>query len=99
MERLSLSEVGSLHFQALDDKRFPAVSLARECIRAGKAASATFNIVNEIAVAAFVQGVLSFDRIVPFVAEGVERFGSQELQSLDDLRELHQTILANYQTP
>ncbi|RMG45542.1 MAG: 1-deoxy-D-xylulose-5-phosphate reductoisomerase [Candidatus Dadabacteria bacterium] len=75
MAELNLAESGVLEFEALDNERFPAVQTARECLRASDGHCAVFNIANEVAVAAFLEGQLSFDRIVPFVRRAVSEFG------------------------
>jgi 1-deoxy-D-xylulose-5-phosphate reductoisomerase len=55
-------------FEPLDDTAFPAVSLAREAARIGGTAPAVYNGANEECVAAFLQGSISFPRIVTTVA-------------------------------
>jgi 1-deoxy-D-xylulose-5-phosphate reductoisomerase len=55
-------------FEPLDDAAFPAVSLAREAARIGGTAPAVYNGANEECVAAFLQGSISFPRIVTTVA-------------------------------
>jgi len=47
-------------FEPLDEKAFPAVSLAREVGAAGGTAPAVYNAANEVAVAAFLDGRLPF---------------------------------------
>ena len=54
-------------FFPLDDEAFPAVALAREAGRRGGTAPAVYNAANEVAVEAFRQGRLGFDRIVPTI--------------------------------
>jgi 1-deoxy-D-xylulose-5-phosphate reductoisomerase len=51
-------------FFPLDDEAFPAVALAREAGARGSTAPAVYNAANEVAVEAFRQGRLTFDRIV-----------------------------------
>jgi 1-deoxy-D-xylulose-5-phosphate reductoisomerase len=56
-------------FDPLDDEAFPAVALARRAGSAGGTAPAVFNAANEVAVAAFRAGELSFLGIVDTIAE------------------------------
>lgn len=51
---------GPLHFEALDPDRFPALGLAREAYAMGSTAGAVLNAADEVAVAAFLAGRLSF---------------------------------------
>lgn len=55
-------------FQPLDDVNFPAVVLAKRAGTLAGTAPAVLNGANEIAVAAFLAGDLSFIRIVDFVS-------------------------------
>ena len=64
---LDWSAARSLRFEPLDEQRFPAVRLARAALAAGGSATNVFNAANEVAVAAFLDGLLSFDRITAVV--------------------------------
>jgi 1-deoxy-D-xylulose-5-phosphate reductoisomerase len=57
----------SFRFQPLDAARFPAVGLARAALLAGGDAPNILNAANEVAVEAFLQGKLRFDRIAALV--------------------------------
>ena len=69
--RIDWSHAATWDFLPLDDARFPAVALARQVGQAGGSAPAVFNAANEVAVAAFLAGRISFVDIVPLVAEVV----------------------------
>lgn len=60
---LDLISQARLDFEAPDDQRFPCLRLARECAEAGGTAAAILNAANEVAVAAFLEGRLSFTAI------------------------------------
>ncbi|MEX1060782.1 MAG: 1-deoxy-D-xylulose-5-phosphate reductoisomerase, partial [Methyloceanibacter sp.] len=49
-KRLDLAELGTLTFEAPDEKRFPALRLAREVLAAGGSAGTVLNAANEVAV-------------------------------------------------
>ena len=53
----------SLDFEPPDHARFPSLSLARQSLRAGGAASAVLNAANEVAVEAFLAEGLKFGQI------------------------------------
>ena len=63
LPRLDLATCGALHFAPPDEARFPCLRLAREAARAGGAATAVLNGANEVAVAEFLAGRLSFTGI------------------------------------
>jgi len=82
---LDLAAVGSLTFEAPDQIRFPALSIARQALTTGGGAPAAMNAANEIAVAAFLNGKIGFLDI----AVGVERTldemnGAGDLDGCDD---------------
>jgi 1-deoxy-D-xylulose-5-phosphate reductoisomerase len=83
-ERLDLEALGSLHFEALDAERFPAVAMARAAIRAGASAPAVFNAANEVAVAAFLAGEISFTAILPLVRDTLAQHDAQPVTRLED---------------
>lgn len=59
-------------FEPLDDSVFPAVELARQAGTAGGSVTAVYNAANEIAVQAFLDGLIRFPDIVRTVARAVE---------------------------
>ncbi|MGE5132356.1 MAG: 1-deoxy-D-xylulose-5-phosphate reductoisomerase [Gemmatimonadota bacterium] len=75
-------------FEPLDEEAFPAVRIAREAGEAGGTAPAAYNAANEVCVAAFLAGGISFARIVDVVAQVVSEHDGQtgDAVSLDDIR-------------
>lgn len=63
LEPLNLAKIGSLSFEEPDEVRFPATRLAREAVQQGGAAPAVLNAANEVAVAAFLAGRITFPQI------------------------------------
>lgn len=57
---LRLAEIGRLNFKEMDFKRYPCLAMAYECGRAGGTAPTVFNAANEIAVARFLRGDITF---------------------------------------
>jgi 1-deoxy-D-xylulose-5-phosphate reductoisomerase len=80
-----------LDFRAPDEKRFPALRIAREAGRLGPRASAALIAADEVAVARFLDGSLGFTGIPALLEAAVERFGGtaapdpdvEELVALD----------------
>jgi 1-deoxy-D-xylulose-5-phosphate reductoisomerase len=58
--RLDLAEAGRLDFAAPDLRRYPALRLAQEVMRAGGAAGAVFNAAKEVALDHFIDGEIGF---------------------------------------
>ncbi|TQM31461.1 1-deoxy-D-xylulose-5-phosphate reductoisomerase [Nocardia bhagyanarayanae] len=59
-------------FEPVDSEVFPAVELARQAGIAGGSVTAVYNAANEIAVQAFLDGLIGFPAIVRTVARAVE---------------------------
>jgi 1-deoxy-D-xylulose-5-phosphate reductoisomerase len=84
-EPLDLAQIGELTFRAPDEERFPATRLAREAAEAGGAAPAVLNAANEVAVAAFLAGQISFTRIAHNVADVLASYAPACPVSLADV--------------
>ena len=101
--RLDLVQVATLTFEAPDTGRFPALALARQALEAGEAATTILNAANEVAVAAFLDGRLSFGGISALVAATLERSEglARELNSAEDALAVdHDTrLMAGYLLP
>lgn len=69
-QTLDLAQIARLDFEAPDERRFPALRLAREALRGGAHLPAVFNAANEQAVDAFLDGRIGFTAI-PAVVESV----------------------------
>jgi 1-deoxy-D-xylulose-5-phosphate reductoisomerase len=65
--RLDLARIRELTFEAPDLVRFPALALARRVLQTGGAAPTVFNAANEVAVAEFLAGRISFPAITALV--------------------------------
>ncbi len=70
---LDLAKLGSLTFEAPDEKRFPALRLAREAGEAGGTLPGVFNAANEVAVEAFLAEQIPFPRIWGMVDEVMQK--------------------------
>lgn len=73
--RLDLVALGRLDFYEVEPERYPAVGLAREALARGGGAPAVMNAANEVAVAAFLEGKISFPDIVHVVSETCDAQG------------------------
>jgi 1-deoxy-D-xylulose-5-phosphate reductoisomerase len=85
VERLNLAQESDLSFHPPDFERFPCLGLAFEAMRAGESAPVTLNAANEIAVEAFLDERITFDRISPLVNEVMQRLEVSGINNLDDV--------------
>jgi 1-deoxy-D-xylulose-5-phosphate reductoisomerase len=84
-KRLDLAAIGRLTFEPPDEKRFPALRLAREALVRGGGCPTVLNAANETAVHAFLDGRIGFLDIVETVERTVEAVPEGALESLDDV--------------
>ncbi|MEZ5926667.1 MAG: 1-deoxy-D-xylulose-5-phosphate reductoisomerase [Hyphomicrobiaceae bacterium] len=95
-ERLDLTKLASLTFEAPDEARFPALGLARRVMATGGSAGAVLNAANEIAVQAFLDRRLAFAgiaRLVQRAMDETERLGIVKVPStLSDLLEVDREV-------
>ena len=61
--RLDFSTLSALAFEDADAVRFPGLHLSWQALKAAEGTTAVLNAANEVAVGAFLQGRLRFDRI------------------------------------
>jgi 1-deoxy-D-xylulose-5-phosphate reductoisomerase len=83
--KLNLATIGTLQFEEPDNTRFPALSLARSAMVAGKSAPTILNAANEIAVGRFLKGAIGFTDIVKVVERTLESMDNNPLASIDDV--------------
>ena len=81
----SLAEIGRLDFEEPDTDRFPALNLARRAGEVGGTLPAVLNAANEIAVAAFCAGEISFTEITTTVARVMDVHELVAQPSLGDI--------------
>ncbi len=86
--QLNLAELGKLHFEAPDYLRFPLLKLALETARKSQSEIIALNVVNEIAVNAFLQGRIKFLDIYRIVQDTLDKFNPMPLNNLEDTLEL-----------
>ncbi|HET9870278.1 MAG TPA: 1-deoxy-D-xylulose-5-phosphate reductoisomerase, partial [bacterium] len=85
VKRLDLAGVGELHFEAPDRRKFPCVDLAYEAGRKGGTAPAVLNAANEVAVALFLKGAVSFVQIPRIIARVLARHRPLTNTTLDGI--------------
>jgi 1-deoxy-D-xylulose-5-phosphate reductoisomerase len=94
---LDITQAASLHFQAIDTERFPAMQLVRDVMNGEDSLAIAFNASNEVANAAFLQHRIGFMDIVAITEEVLAKVENVPVGSLDDvwLHDEKARILAN----
>lgn len=80
---LNFWELGPLEFERPDLDRFPCLHLAMQAMQTGATAPAVLNAANEIAVEAFLAGVIAFPDIATLVDRVMQKGDFREPESLD----------------
>lgn len=83
---LMLSQMQTLTFEPLDMAKFPGLRLAYEALREGGTACAVFNAANEVAVDAFLKGMIPFGRIWQVSREVLSHASIEAATSLDAVK-------------
>lgn len=84
-QRLNLAQIGQLHFQEMDFERYPALRLAYEAGRMGGTILTAMNAANEAAVAAFLEGKITFleiDETIERVMQAHQNIAVPDLQTI-----------------
>ena len=85
---LDFAQLAALTFEEADAKRFPGLHLSWQALRAPEGTTTVLNAANEIAVAAFLERRLSFDRIHAVNLQALESVQPGVINSLEDLMAL-----------
>jgi 1-deoxy-D-xylulose-5-phosphate reductoisomerase len=92
--RLDLLEHSQMTFEAPDERRFPALAIARAAALAGPGATAALIAADEVAVARFLSGSLSFGGVARLVEDAVKRFSVSHEPTLEELEAIDTNVRA-----
>ena len=81
----SILERGQLTFEPVDNKRFPAIEMAKAAVQKNASAPIIMNAANEVAVEAFLKGKIGFMEIIKFVSQSVDKYSFSCPSSLDEV--------------
>lgn len=85
--RLNICEAGTLDFFAPDREKFTSLELACRAARVGGTAPAVLNASNEVAVNAFIAGLIGFLDIAEIIGETLERHTPHKPSTIEDILE------------
>jgi 1-deoxy-D-xylulose-5-phosphate reductoisomerase len=86
LPRLDLTRCGPLEFGLPDHKRFPCLGLAYRALDGDSSLPVVLNAANEVAVAAFLEGRLSFLSIAGVIERAMDANRAGNVTSLADVR-------------
>ncbi|HAK89743.1 MAG TPA: 1-deoxy-D-xylulose-5-phosphate reductoisomerase [Nitrospiraceae bacterium] len=83
IEKVDWEKLPALTFRKPDNKTFPCLSIAYEALKTGGTMPAALNASNEIAVAAFLDGIIGFNRIPVIIKKVLDSHKPQPADSID----------------
>ncbi len=89
---LDLARIHHLELRPPDLQKFPCLRLAEESLHAGGLAPAVYNAANEVAVHAFVDGIISFLKIPELIDACLQNADFRTPSSLDELLEMEKDL-------
>ena len=92
------STLGRLDFEPPDLDAFPCLGLAYDAGRAGGSTPAVLNAANEVAVAAFLEGLMSWLTIADVIAEVLDGYDGRNPDSVDVVLEADGAARAHART-
>lgn len=81
LPRLNLAQVGALHFESVDLRRYPCFALALECAKKGGMYPCALNAAGEVAVAAFLRGQIKYTQIAEIIEGALVGASDKEPES------------------
>ena len=78
---------GSLHFEKVDEKRYPCFVLARQCAEKGGTYPCILNAAGEVAVSAFLNGQIKYTQIADIIEDVLAAEIGGSAESYDALEE------------
>lgn len=72
-QRLNLAQIGTLHFQEMDENRFRCMKFAYEAGKKGGTLPTVLNAANEVAVAAFLNEKITFLQIEDMIEKALSK--------------------------
>ncbi|MCA9280282.1 MAG: 1-deoxy-D-xylulose-5-phosphate reductoisomerase [Phycisphaeraceae bacterium] len=82
---VDLVKLSQLTFIKPDRDRFPALDLADRVMRVGGTSGAVFNAANEVAVRAYINGLISFGMIPRMTRDVMDALSVEHVRSVDDV--------------
>ncbi len=91
-ERLDLAAIGKLHFSEMDMSRYRCMKFAYDAGRAGGTMPTVLNAANEVAVARFLKGELTFLEIEDVIERALQAHTNQSNPTLEQIQAVDQEI-------
>jgi len=91
---LSLTEVSTLTFMPVDERRFPAIAVARAALSLGAFGTCVYSLANEVAVESFCRSKIPYTAIVPFISKALSKLKPVPINDTEAIQELLREVRA-----
>lgn len=88
VKSLDLTKLGNLSFMAVDEARFPSITLARDAIALEAFGTCLYSLANEVAVERFSRGELLYTEIVQFISKALSKLSFRPIHSIEAVENL-----------
>lgn len=96
--RLDWQAMTQLDFEEPDHERFPAISMAYDCLAKGLYATLAFNAANEALVAAFLDKKIGFSAIMDYNSKLLGNLRQRAISTLEDIIEMDHSVREEIQS-
>ena len=86
--KLNLTSIKSLNFENVDEKVFKSILITREAIRKGASSVISLNAANEVAVEAFLNKRINFNKIVDIIEMTFLKNTNSKISNINDIIEV-----------
>ena len=86
--KLNLTSIKSLNFENVDEKVFKSILITREAIRKGASSVISLNAANEVAVEAFLNKRINFNKIIDIIEMTFLKNNHSKISNIDDIIEV-----------
>ena len=86
--KLNLTSIKSLNFENVDEKVFKSILITREAIRKGASSVISLNAANEVAVEAFLNKRINFNKIIDIIEMTFLKNTNSKISNIDDIIEV-----------
>ena len=83
--KLNLTSIKSLNFENVDEKVFKSVLITREAVRKGASSVISLNAANEVAVEAFLNKKINFNKIIDVIEMTFLKNSNSKVHNIDDI--------------
>ncbi len=91
-KKLDLLQLNNVHFEVLDEKRFPCIKYAKDAFNIGGSMRTVLNAANEVAVKLFIENKIGFLDIEKIIYQEMQRHQVIDFPSVEEIYQIDSEI-------